>query len=62
MKKTIKRKFNRTTPKNDVGYTTKTPVLKEIGWTNSYFDNLNSAYCNDIYNLDDDREDSLGVS
>lgn len=59
MKKIIKK---RRTPKNDVGFRTKNKTLKDIGWEPWFFDTLNETFCNDIYNLDDNREDSLGVS
>ena len=59
MKKIIKK---RRTPKNDVGFRTKNRTLKDIGWEPWFFDTLNETFCNDIYNLDDNREDSLGVS
>ena len=58
MKKIIKK---RRTPKNDVGFRTKNKTLKDIGWEPWFFD-TNETFCNDIYNLDDNREDSLGVS
>ena len=51
------KKTKRRTPKNDVGYRTKNPTLKEIGWTNSIFDNLNETFCNDIYDLDAEQND-----
>ena len=59
MKKIIKK---RRTPKNEVGFRTKNKTLKDIGWEPWFFDMLNETFCNDIYNLDDNREDSLGVS
>ena len=59
MKKIIKK---RRTPKNDVGFRTKNKTLKDIGWEPWFFDSLNETFCNDIYNLDDNKEDSLGVS
>jgi|TARA_Y100001938_G_C7953952_1_gene360726 hypothetical protein len=59
MKKIIKK---RRTPKNDVGFRTKNKTLKDIGWEPWFFDTLNETFCNDIYNLDDNKEDSLGVS
>jgi|TARA_R100000081_G_scaffold71098_1_gene38004 hypothetical protein len=59
MKKIIKK---RRTPKNDVGFRTKNRTLKDIGWEPWFFDTLNETFCNDIYNLDDNKEDSLGVS
>ena len=49
-------------PKNDVGFRTKNKTLKDIGWEPWFFDTLNETFCNDIYNLDDNKEDSLGVS
>ena len=48
--------------KNDVGFRTKNRTLKDIGWEPWFFDTLNETFCNDIYNLDDNKEDSLGVS
>ena len=59
MKKIIKK---RRTPKNDVGFRTKNKTLKDIGWEPWFFDKLNETFCNDIYNLDDNKVDSLGVS
>ena len=59
MKKIIKK---RRTPKNDVGFRTKNKTLKDIGWEPWFFDTLNETFCNDIYNLDNNKEDSLGVS
>tara|TARA_R100001509_G_scaffold159973_1_gene127166 strand:+ start:29 stop:208 length:180 start_codon:yes stop_codon:yes gene_type:complete len=59
MKKIIKK---RRTPKNDVGFRTKNKTLKDIGWEPWFFDTLNETFCNDIYNLDDNKVDSLGVS
>jgi len=59
MKKIIKK---RRTPKNDVGFRTKNRTLKDIGWEPWFFDTLNETFCNDIYNLDDNKVDSLGVS
>ena len=59
MKKIIKK---RRTPKNDLGFRTKNKTLKDIGWEPWFFDTLNETFCNDIYNLDDNKVDSLGVS
>jgi len=59
MKKIIKK---RRTPKIDVGFRTKNRTLKDIGWEPWFFDTLNETFCNDIYNLDDNKVDSLGVS
>ena len=59
MKKIIKK---RRTPKNDVGFRTKNKTLKDFGWEPWFFDTLNETFCNDIYNLDDNKVDSLGVS
>ena len=59
MKKIIRK---RRTPKNDVGFRTKNKTLKDIGWEPWFFDTLNETFCNDIYNLDDNKVDSLGVS
>ena len=52
MKKIIRK---RRTPKNDVGFRTKNKTLKDIGWEPWFFDTLNETFCNDIYNLDDNK-------
>lgn len=52
--------------KTDVGFRTKYPTLKEIGWEPWFFDMLNETFCNDIYDLvaeqNDDEEKSYSVN